>query len=41
MYLFEYSYDLFDQEVTLADMMAIAVTIWGTIFVFALRHHYK
>ena len=41
MCLIEYSYDLFDQEVTLADMMAIAVTIWGTIFVFALRHHYK
>lgn len=34
-------YKLFNQEVTLADMMAIAVTIWGAIFVFALRHHYR
>lgn len=34
-------YELFNQEVTLADMMAIAVTIWGAIFVFALRHHYR
>jgi hypothetical protein len=35
------SYELFNQEVTLADMMAIAVTIWGAIFVFALKHHYR
>lgn len=34
-------YKLFNKDVTLADMMAIAVTIWGAIFVFALKHHYS